>query len=1028
MKKKIVVAVLVSLVLLPPLFYFGGNFLLGMYVTIGAKRLIALEEKGLLSTDYGFVWQEINLNAEMAQAAQKEVAERKKTGDDQKEKIRDFPSLAAVTELNQIRDFRKTIRVTDRHGIPLSEIQTTHTCVSLDEIDDLLLKALIITEDQRFYERKNAYDYKALVRSLADALARSASSGRLLMPRGTSTIHMQVARFLMLRTNNLGYAYSQRGIANKLKELQLAQALKKRFTDEEILTVYINHCVSAGRGMRGYYDISRGLFGKPPNELDTAQNLYLARLVRWNRHLPGRIIAQVKASMPELANHLQWSDKQVESIKGSLDNLTFQSPRPIIPRHSHILDLANEYWRKVAKSKGMSTEEVTQMDIANPESMVRRFGNLTIQLTIDYRLQRYLEKQVDSRGFGPDTVIRTDRRIGSKGINLEMEKLPPDTLRRLYVLQKDSVFTDPVSKTTVQLNKNDTIVTNIRYRSRDGGVVRRSCFYYLRDTMSVPGQYYAYAMMDSKNHQLLAYYSKDRLGSRLTSLLRNRIPNGSSIAKPILFALAYDLGIYRPYEMASDELEISDSVAWARTLLLNDKEPVGMRYINAQGDQGYPVHNHHRSFDGYDFLYNHLARSNNILTVETIYRLNTDLKETENSLAKEVIHFYKRLGLQVPRNEITGPDIYKAIAGIIADPSAVKSSNTPSDLYSVALGTLELSLFEQMYLFNALHNNKLVLQPANNPGLVLKQITLAGRDIQINDTLRHVELLGDPESLKPVQLALHKRLTSSPQDNLGSYDICLEDSFREGVVSNFAKSGTTDHIIRPFNADVNDASRTNYGLWNAVLRLRLTREDLIRSVEKDKWVDTISDPEKIPEEELLDVTLTGIAEGNLHYTGARDGKGLHGYLSRNLLHDFGISCTEGFYSDYESQITNQVSRDEIYSFQMEETDLSLLSRTFIRLRTGLRSDIEPDEVVFERARRGRLRLRGKNYSKMLSFAPYLGEQSEKYHNLVNELRNPGSKERAESVLAQILELEPDNRFLKRDIQTAIQSLLSSLKN
>ena len=48
--------------------------------------------------------------------------------------------------------------------------------------------------------------------------------------------------------------------------------------------------------------------------------------------------------------------------------------------------------------------------------------------------------------------------------------------------------------------------------------------------------------MDSRTGKLLAYYSKDKLGSRLACLLRNRTPNGSLTAKPIFNALNFDLG------------------------------------------------------------------------------------------------------------------------------------------------------------------------------------------------------------------------------------------------------------------------------------------------------------------------------------------------------------------------------------------------------------------------------------------------------------------------------------------------------
>ncbi|KMQ52526.1 Multimodular transpeptidase-transglycosylase [Chitinispirillum alkaliphilum] len=1025
---------------LPLILYVGVGAFLHVFAVMGANRLISLEEQGRLSREYGFVWQEINLNREMssiASAISDTGSEKQISETESKREIVEFPSLSAITELNNIRDFSKVIRITDRNGIPLSEIRTTHTCIDVSEINDMLLKSLIITEDQRFYTRSRAYDYNALVRSFVDAVFRSISTRRIQMPRATSTIHMQVARFLMLRTNTLGYAYTDRSIMRKMREIQLAEALKSTFTDEEILTVYINHCVSAGRGMRGYYDISKGLFGIHPSELDTAQSLYLARLVKWNRHVPDRIIQQVKASLPELARHLDWDKESKKAIRRSVDSLSFRPFQPIISRNSHLIDLANEYWREICRQKGMSRSELEEMDIANPESMIRRFGNLTIALTLDYRLQKKLEELVDARGFGPDTLIRTDIRIGSKGTDMHLEEVPPDTVRKITLIEKDSLFRDPVSGASVQLNQNDTLITNIRYRKTGTGQVRRSAFFYRRGDLPVPGQYFAYAIMDSQNRQLLAYYSRDRLGSRLTSLLRNRTPNGSSLAKPIIFALTYDLGIYEHADMATDESEVADTIPWARTAILRNGDPVGMRYLKTTDEDGYMVHNHHRRFDGYDFIYNHLYRSNNILSVEAIYRLNTDLRDTDNPQTSGVSQLLKRIGSQslMANRYVTGADLYKAIAGVVSEPVAAKynTGRSPSQTYSVALGTLELSLFEQLHLFNVLYDNRIPVNPSRHPKLFIKDIMLAGKPFHFEDTLEYVNLFSSMESIKPVALALHKRLVSSPRDRLGNFDICDQvDMYgnQGGLLSNFAKSGTTDNIIRPFNVDNTSGATTNYGLWHAVLRLNLTRDDLVRMVKDDENIDSAMKKQisfdRVPAEEITDITIASVGECNYEYTGSRDGKSLHGYLTRELLHTFGIPCTDGFYADYENKLINSRSRDELFSYQQEETDLSFFSRTFIRLRT-IGSEESVDEVSFDRNRSGNIVLRRSNYRTMLSFAQYMGSESRRYRDLVSQLRRPASIQAAEETLEEILAIDIENQFLRRELESAVKSLKESLR-
>jgi len=78
------------------------------------------------------------------------------------------------------------------------------------------------------------------------------------------------------------------------------------------------------------------------------------------------------------------------------------------------------------------------MNIIDPSSLIRKKGNLKITLTVDLPLQKELEKLVSSRGYGKDTSIVTDTRVGSFGEFIEQKKVPRDTLRRIRVVQTDT--------------------------------------------------------------------------------------------------------------------------------------------------------------------------------------------------------------------------------------------------------------------------------------------------------------------------------------------------------------------------------------------------------------------------------------------------------------------------------------------------------------------------------------------------------------------------------------------------------------
>ncbi len=1015
-KQKGILIIFFSIVIIVG-FYFGTEFLFEWYIDFSAKKLVQLERDGLLSRNYGYVWQEINDNKDMNLAEQTittglngfDIRDNARQG-----KTKNFPSLAAVAELNKIKSLNRTIRVNDRNGIVLANIQTIHTSVNLNDLNEILLNSLIATEDKHYYTRNHGYDFTAIMRATAKAALRSLTTLKVQYPRGSSTIQMQVARFLLMKYDRRGFAYTEKSIVRKLNELKLSQALGMTYSKDEILYFYVNHCVTAGRGMLGYHDISMGLFGVTPDKLSIPQSLYLSRIVKWNRQVPQKIINQIKANMPALREQFRWDRNDEIEISAALDTLTFLDPRPVITSNSCVLDLANEYWKMICRQNGMNSSEIAQMDIADPESTIRRYGNCTITLTLDYRLQKLLENSVSKRGFGSDTLIRTDVRLGGEGFTFSAETIPSDSMRQVMVMENDTTFTFD-NGVTASLHSGDTIVCNIRYKKLENDSIRRSCFYYKRDTLRVSGQYYAYAIMDSKSGKLLAYSSRDKLGSRLQSLNVNKTPNGSSVAKPLTYALNYDLGVYLPSDMSSDDEEYTDTSLWARTRIIKNSVAVGMNYKNVPDINGYDVHNHNDTFEGYDFLFNHLSNSNNIVAVETMYRLTNALRNNSS----RVRQLMDRTGISSlqEKQSLTGPEFYSALVSIVS-----KSNDRFSSNYSSVLGTVELTLCEQMHLFNVLYNNRLIEAPFSHPSLFVKTVSLAGSTVTFNDDLKAYTLFDDLKNIRPVHLALHKRLVSNRNDQLGMYDHCGDEST---YLSNFAKSGTTDDIIKPFNVDITDSSRTNYGLWNAVLYIRLTKEDLKHAMYSDSLVikqlhSSVMD--SVPDEEYLDITLACIGESNRHYTGERDGKSLHGYVSRDILHKFGVACTTGFYARYEDSLTKNVSARRKYMTN-DKSNLPFMSRTIVNLKSIFGPKAAIDELHFD----SDLRLRGKSYRTMIRFAKYTGDQSREYYTLIDSLKKGVPREDAIRIIRKITTIKTDNNVLNRDMERACAALLKSLE-
>ena len=97
--------------------------------------------------------------------------------------------------------------------------------VSLQHISPVMRKAIIDTEDRRFYEN-NGIDYIGIVR----ALKSDVTSGGIT--QGASTIEQQLVRNL--------YLTPQQSISRKLTEACLAVQLDRRWSKDRILTAYLN--------------------------------------------------------------------------------------------------------------------------------------------------------------------------------------------------------------------------------------------------------------------------------------------------------------------------------------------------------------------------------------------------------------------------------------------------------------------------------------------------------------------------------------------------------------------------------------------------------------------------------------------------------------------------------------------------------------------------------------------------------------------------------------------------------------------
>ena len=136
--------------------------------------------------------------------------------------------------------------------------------VSLNDMPDDLKKALITTEDRKFYSH-GGVDIKGIAR----AIVKDIRAGDFV--EGASTITQQLTKTLFLTP--------KKTITRKIKEAILSFQLERRYTKDEILALYLNQ-VYFGSGAYGVESAARLFFGKPVRDLDLPECALLAGMPR----------------------------------------------------------------------------------------------------------------------------------------------------------------------------------------------------------------------------------------------------------------------------------------------------------------------------------------------------------------------------------------------------------------------------------------------------------------------------------------------------------------------------------------------------------------------------------------------------------------------------------------------------------------------------------------------------------------------------------------------------------------------------
>lgn len=140
------------------------------------------------------------------------------------------------------------------------------TEISYDDLPEVLIDAIIATEDSKFFQH-NGFD---LARFMKASMYQLVGKNR----GGASTLTMQIAKNNYTSTESKGFE----GITRKFTDIYLSIfKIERKYTKKEILEFYVNDSY-LGNGAYGVEQASLNYFGKSVSELNLAEASFIAGL------------------------------------------------------------------------------------------------------------------------------------------------------------------------------------------------------------------------------------------------------------------------------------------------------------------------------------------------------------------------------------------------------------------------------------------------------------------------------------------------------------------------------------------------------------------------------------------------------------------------------------------------------------------------------------------------------------------------------------------------------------------------------
>lgn len=286
-----------------------------------------------------------------------------------------IPDTASFSDVT----LKAPLRIYSEDGLLIQEFGERLTPVTYNEIPPLFVKALLDTEDKRFFEH-SGIDVVTLVNASWQLLRN-----RGAIKTGASTITMQLVKNISGQT--------EVRFLRKFKEMLLAVKIERELSKEAILTLYLN-MIPFGKHAFGLQAAANTYYGKNADQLDLAQLAMLAGIPQAPEagnpiNGPKRAIARRNLVLQRMFD------------QGSIDQTSYETATNALitaVAHSRTIELSALYAAEMVRKR-----------------LLKDFGRqaynqgMIVHTTISSKMQRAAEKALTTK------LLEYDRRHGYRG-------------------------------------------------------------------------------------------------------------------------------------------------------------------------------------------------------------------------------------------------------------------------------------------------------------------------------------------------------------------------------------------------------------------------------------------------------------------------------------------------------------------------------------------------------------------------------------------------------------------------------------